>query len=195
MQPLKLFYILKIKTHTNKMKKLLTLGLIALSLSFSNVSNAQTKIGYISADEIMGSMPEAAKADSNLNQYQQALYLSAQDKQATLNEAVQKFYKDSLTMSAQLKEVKRKDLQEKIQELSGEEQKIQNLLEQKKAELLQPIQKRLQAAIQEVAKENGYAYVMYKESLIVYPSGDDLGAKVRLKLGIKDGTPKAPVKK
>lgn len=177
------------------MKKLLTLGLIALCMSFSNLSNAQMKIGYISADEIMGSMPEAAKADSDLNKYQQALYEAAQLKQAELNDAVQKFYRDSATMSAQLKEVRRKDLQEKIQELSGEEQKIQNLLEQKKMELLQPIQKRLQAAIQEVARENGYTYVMYKESLIVYPTGDDLGGKVRLKLGIKEAAPKAPVKK
>jgi outer membrane protein len=178
------------------MKKILTLGLIAICLlSFSSSSNAQVKIGYVSADELMGAMPEAAKADSDLNKYQQALYEAAQLKQAELNDAVQKFYKDSSTMSAQLKEVRRKDLQEKVQELSGEEQKIQNLLEQKKMELLQPIQKKLQGAIQEVAKENGYTFVMYKESLIVMPSGDDLGGLVRKKLGIKEATPKAPAVK
>ncbi len=66
--------------------------------------------------------------DTQLNQYQQSLYLNAQDKQNELNEAVAKFYKDSATMTGSLKEVKRKDLQTKVQELSGEEQRIRSII-------------------------------------------------------------------
>ena len=114
------------------MKQFVTLALTFVvigTLGLSNPSEAQGKIGYISADEIIVLMPEAAKVDTQLNQYQQSLYLNAQDKQAELNDAVAKFYKDSATMTASLKEVKRKDLQGKVQELSGEEQRIQNLFE------------------------------------------------------------------
>ena len=175
------------------MKKLFTLGLIAISLIGSTQSSkAQNKIGYISADEIIVLMPEAARIDTQLNQYQMALYQTAQDQQTELNDAVAKFYKDSSTMSAQLKEVKRKDLQTKIQELNGAEQRIQNQFEQKRQELSLPLQKKLQAAIQEVAKENGYTYVFPRESLIVMPPGDDIGKLVRKKLGIKD-TAERPV--
>lgn len=168
------------------MKKVITLGLFAMSLLGISNSFAQTKMGYISADEIIVLMPEAAKVDTQLNQYQQALYQSAQDKQTAFNEAVQKFYKDSLTMSASVKEVKRTELQRQVQELSGAEQLIQQQFEQKRQELSLPIQRKLQQAIQDVAKENGYAYVLPKEALIVAPPGDDLASLVKKKLGLRD---------
>ncbi len=182
------------------MKKFITLALIIIgTLGLPHISKAQNKIGYLSADEIIALMPEAAKVDTQLNQYQQSLYLNAQDKQNELNEAVAKFYKDSATMTTSLKEVKRKDLQTKVQELSGEEQRIQNMFEQKRQELSLPIQRKLQTAIQEVAKENGYAYVLPREALLVMPLGDDLGSLVRKKLGVKEPAPRtqtqAPAKK
>ena len=185
------------------MKKFITIALIiAGTLGSVNISQAQ-KIGYISADEIIVLMPEAAKIDTQLNQYQQSLYQNAQDKQAELNDAVAKFYKDSATMTPSLKEVKRKDLQTKVQELSGEDQRIQNQFEQERQRLSLPIQKKLQAAIQEVAKENGYSYVIPREALLVMPPSDDLGPLVRKKLGLKEPTqsqvqtqkPIAPAKK
>ena len=178
------------------MKKLVTLGLIAISfLASTQSSNAQVKIGYISADEVIVLMPEAARIDTQLNQFQQALYQTAQEQNAELNDAVAKFYKDSATMSPQLKEVKRKDLQTKIQEMSGAEQRIQAQFEQKRQELSMPLQKKLQAAIQEVAKENGYTYILPRESLIVMPPGDDIGRLVRKKLGIKESAERpAPVR-
>lgn len=168
------------------MKKFITLGLITLGFfGFTNPIYAQVKIGYISADEIIGLMPEAAKVDTALNQYQQSLYQNAQDKQNAFNEAVAKFYKDSATMNPSLKEVKRTELQKQVQELSGAEQQIQQQFEQKRQELALPLQRRLQAAIQEVAKENGYIYILPKEALLVMPPADDLGPLVRKKLGIR----------
>jgi outer membrane protein len=179
------------------MKKFITLGLITMGIfGLSNTTKAQIKIGYISADEIIALMPEAAKVDTALNQYQQSLYQNAQDKQNTFNEAVARFYKDSATMNPSLKEVKRTELQKTVQELSGAEQQIQQQFEQKRQELSLPIQRKLQAAIQEVAKENGYTYVFPKEALLVMPSGDDIAALVKKKLGIKqNAVPKTtPVK-
>jgi outer membrane protein len=168
------------------MKKFITLGLITMGIfGLSNTSKAQVKIGYLSADEIIVSMPEAAKVDTQLNQYQQSLYLNAQEKQTAFNDAVAKFYKDSLTMNASLKEVKRNELQKQAVELNGAEQQIQQQFEQKRQELSLPIQRKLQQAIQDVAKENGYTYVFPKEALLVAPPGDDIAALVKKKLGIK----------
>ncbi|MGH2564300.1 MAG: hypothetical protein ACRDE5_07295, partial [Ginsengibacter sp.] len=79
------------------MKKLVTLALISAGLfGFSNITNAQ-KIGYISADEIIQLMPEAATVQTQLDDYQKSLYQNADDQKTALNEAVQKFYKDSAT--------------------------------------------------------------------------------------------------
>jgi outer membrane protein len=172
------------------MKQFLTVLLISAGIfGFSTAVNAQ-KIGYISADEVIQLMPEAASVQTELDQYQRSLYQNAQDKQTALNEAVQKFYKDSSTMSASLKEVKRGELQKQVQDLSGEDQKIQNQFEQKRQELSIPIQKKLQTAIEEVAKENGYTYILPREALIVMPPTSDIGPLVKKKLGLKE--PAAP---
>ena len=171
------------------MRKFITLLVLVTGIfGFSQTSNAQGKIGYVSADEIIGLMPEAAKIDSQLNQYQQALYQAAQDQQTAFNEAVAKFYKDSATMTASLKEVTRTNLQKQVADLSGADQKIQQQFEQKRQELALPLQKKLQQAIQEVAKENGYTYILPKEALLVMPPGDDIGNLVKKKLGISTTT-------
>lgn len=173
------------------MKKFITIALITAGIfGLSATTKAQVKIGYISADEVIVLMPEAKKVDTALNQYQQSLYQNAQDKQTAFNEAVAKFYKDSATMNPSLKEVKRTELQKQVQELSGAEQTIQQQFEQKRQELSLPIQRKLQAAIHEVAKENGYTYVLPKEALLVAPPGDDLIDLVKKKLGIKLPAPK-----
>jgi len=174
------------------MKKFVSIVLISVGLfGFSNIVNAQ-KIGYISADEVIQLMPEAATIQQQLDEYQQSLYKNADDQKTALNDAVQKFYKDSATMSPSLKEVKRTDLQKQVQDLSGMDQKIQNQFEQKRQELSLPIQKKLQAAIEDVAKENGYTYVFPREALIYMPPSSDIGPLVRKKLGLKEPTTTAP---
>ena len=177
-----------------KMKKLITLLVLisAGTFGFYNKVNAQ-KIGYISADEIIQAMPEAAAIQSKLDEYQKSLYQNAQEQQVAVNDAVQKFYKDSATMSASLKEVKRSDLQKQVADLSGMDQKIQNQFEQKRQELSLPIQKKLQAAIEDVAKENGYTYVLPREALIYMPPAGDIGPLVRKKLGLKEAAAGATV--
>lgn len=177
------------------MKQFLTILFISAGIfGFSTTTNAQ-KIGYISADEIIQLMPEAATVQTQLDQYQQSLYQNAQEKQQALNDAIQKFVKDSATMSPSMKEVRRSDLQKQQQDLSGESQKIQDEFGQKRQELSAPIQKKLQTAIEAVAKENGYTYVMPKEALIVMPPSSDIGPLVIKKLGLKEPTtPKTSAK-
>jgi outer membrane protein len=174
------------KTKIEKMKKVLTLVIMAMGLLVaSKQTQAQTKIGYISLNEVVGSMPEAKKADTLLQQFRDALYQSAQDKQNALNDAYKKFVEDSVKMQTAVKEVKRKELQQKLQDLQGEEQRIQEELQKKQEDLGAPIQKKALDAVQAVAKENGYAYVLPKEAVLVGPPGDDLLALVKKKLNLK----------
>ncbi len=168
------------------MKKVLSVVLMAGALMVvNNQANAQTKIAYVSLNEIIMSMPEFKKVDTTLQQFQQALIESAREKQADLEDRIAKFNKDSATMSQGVKDARRKDLQEKYQALAGENQRIQEELEKKQDELTTPIQKKAIETIQAVAKEKGYAYVFVKEQLIAYPPSDDLGPAVKQKLGLK----------
>ena len=173
------------------MKKFLTVMVFALCLVAAGEVHAQTKIGYISSQELVSVMPEAKKADSSLKELQGALVQNYTDKQNAFYAAVEKFNKDSVTLSTSVKTVKRNELTKMGQELSGEEERIQQQLQQRQQELLSPINRKAYEAIQAVAKEAGYAYVFEKEALLVAPPGDDILPLVAKKLNIKLPTPGA----
>lgn len=168
------------------MKKFLTAAFITFTaLAISSQTNAQTKFGYISTEELVSIMPETAKADSNLQQYRAALIQNAQDKQGALENAIEKFNKDSATMSSSVKDVKRSELQKMLTDLQGEDQKIQQQLQQRQQELITPINRKAFDAIQSVAKESGYTYIFEKGALLVAPPGDDVLQLVAKKLNVK----------
>jgi outer membrane protein len=168
------------------MKKVFTLVLLAAGLFVASTqTQAQIKIGYISLGDVIQAMPEAKKADTALVRFREALYQSAEDKRSTLESDIAKFNADSAKLSAAVKEVRRKTLQQQLQELQGEDQRIQQELQKKQEEYSTPIQKKAIDAVQAVAKENGYTYVLPKEAVIVGPPADDILPLVKKKLGLK----------
>ncbi|NII24691.1 OmpH family outer membrane protein [Pseudoflavitalea sp. X16] len=167
------------------MKKFFTGMLFALGLMVAGEVNAQTKIGYISSQEVVSIMPEARKADSLLTDFKNALIQNATDKQNAFYAAIDKFNKDSATLSDAVKVVKRTELTKMGQELGGEEERIQQQLQQKQQELIQPINRKAYEAIQAVAKEHNYAFVFEKEALLVAPPAEDILPLVAKKLNIK----------
>ena len=174
------------KPKMNQMKKFLTAAFITVTaLVTTSQVNAQTKIGYISTQELVSIMPETAKADSNLQQYRTALIQNAQEKQSSLESAIEKFNKDSATMSVSVKDVKRGELQKMLNDLQAEDQRIQQQLQQRQQELIAPINRKAFDAVQAVAKENGYSYIFEKDALLVAPPGDDVLQLVAKKMNIK----------
>src|SRR6476620_9603227 len=155
----------KQKCHTpkpkmNQIKKFLTAALItATALVTTSQVNAQTKIGYISTQELVSIMPETVKADSNLQQYRTALIQNAQEKQSSLEAAIEKFNVDSVKMTTSVKDVKRGELQKMLNDLQAEDQRIQQQPQQRQQELIAPINRKAFDAVQTVAKENGYTYI------------------------------------
>ncbi|OQP67043.1 hypothetical protein A3860_01400 [Niastella vici] len=174
------------------MKKFFTVTLFALGLVVAGEVKAQSKIGYISSQELVSVMPETKKADSTLQDLRQVLIQSYTEKQNAFYAAIDKFNKDSVNYTAAVKSVKKNDLSKMGQDLSGEEERIQQQLQQKQQELLAPINKKAYEAVQAVAKENGYGYVFEKEALLVAPPGDDIIPLVAKKLNIKLPTGNAP---
>ncbi len=168
------------------MKKLVTIVLVAAGLVAATQVNAQNKQGYISVQELVQAMPEYKKADTTLAEYQNALNQQYAERVQDFN------MRDSLLSSkdtvkytrAQI-EVKRNDLAKTYVELQQWNQRAQQMYQAKEDETMKPILDKARKAIQDVAKENGYAYVFAKEQLLVSPPGDDILALVKKKLGLK----------
>lgn len=169
------------------MKKIVTIVVVVMGLVLAgNSTKAQGKIGYISLQELIPAMPEYKKADTALNDYQNALGQNFEDmkreymeKDSLLNS------KDTLKYTKAQLELKKREISDMVIKLQGWQQQAQQLYQQKQQELIQPIQKKAVDAVQTVAKENGYAFVLTKEALLSSPPADDLLPLVKKKLGIK----------
>jgi outer membrane protein len=168
------------------MKKLFTIVLVSAGLLAGSQVNAQAKFGYISTQELVTAMPEYKKADTSLAEYQNALNQQYAEKVADFNmrDSLLSGKDTSKYTKAQL-EVKRNELGKVYVELQGWQQKAQQMYQAKEEETMKPILDKARRAIQEVAKENGYAYIFTKEQLLVSPPADDLLPLVKKKLGLK----------
>jgi outer membrane protein len=71
------------------------------------------------------------------------------------------------------------------QDLAGEEQRIQQQVQERNQGLMGPIYRKAMDAIQAIAKENGYSYIFERESVLVAPPGDNVLPLVAKKMGIK----------
>lgn len=173
------------------MKKIILAGAMVLGVF---CATAQNKIGYISPDDLIGMMPEAEKADSELKEYQAALAQQGQDMMKALSDKDSLFVRDSAKLSPSMKDIKRKELIELYQRVNNFQNEAQEMYQQKAQEKIAPIRGKAVETIRIVAKENGYNYVFDVSAVIVAPPGDDLLPLVKKKLGIKDPPPAAPKK-
>ncbi len=174
------------------MKNLIVAVVLALSIfGLSGTAVSQAKIGYISTEELIGSMPEAEKANSELQEYQAALQQQGASYYAELNELDSLFARDSAKMNKATKDLKRNDMIALYQKVQGWQQTMQQKIGEKQQELLAPIQKKALDNIKLVAKESGYTYILEAGTLLVSPPADDILPLVKKKLGIKDPVPAA----
>ena len=175
------------------MKKIISVFSIALFfLAIAGSAVAQNKLGHISADQLIAFMPERAKIDTLLQKFQ------TDSLNSTLTSLVQEYsYKDSLLnktdtskMPASVKDQIRGELQNLAYQVQNWQGISEQVMQNKRQQLYQPIYKKVSDAINAVAKEKGYVYVFTSEALIVAPPADDLLPMVAQKLGVK--LPAAP---
>ena len=174
------------------MKNLIVAVVFGISIfGLTGTAFSQNKIGYISTEELIGSMPEAEKANTELQEYQAALQQQQASYYKELNELDSLFARDSAKMSKATKELKRNDMIALYQKLQGWQQTSQQMIQEKQGALLGPIQKKAIENIKAVAKENGYTHIFEAGTLLVSPPSDDILPLVKKKMGIKDPVPAA----
>jgi outer membrane protein len=162
---------------------------IAAGLFFATGASAQTKIGYIRINDIVGLMPELAQDKVNMDTVgtqfvKDSIMPTVNLKQDQYNNLL-KEYADTIKNSAQVRGVIGKELQDLQTELSGVDNYVQQVLQEKQQEFLRPYYTKAKKAIETVAKEKGYTHVMNTDVFLVAPEGDDISLAVLAKLGIK----------
>lgn len=161
--------------------------MLALALIVPMMVSAQTvKIGYLSPDEIMQSMPEAKTVQTKLaelsKKYEDQLATMRNELQTRMDEL--KRLPESEPQS--IRERKAKDIEDMQTRLQQFYETAQQDLERQRQTLIQPLQTKLQDAVDAVGKEGGFTVILYKDMMMYYASpAVDITGQVKTKLGIK----------
>jgi outer membrane protein len=153
------------------------LGLVA-----AGQVSAQTKIAYVSVDEVVQLMPEYKKAMAEMSQFDSALQINYAETVRELNRQDSIYKTDSTKWSNAIRTANKEKMKKLLIDLQGFEGSYQQQMQQRQEELMTPVAQKATAMIQEVAKTNGYTYVFRKEALLVQPDSDDLMPAIRKKL-------------
>jgi outer membrane protein len=167
------------------MKKSILLGLLLMGFLLN--ANAQ-KYGYVTSGALLEKMPEMEQMRSNLEAYQSQLQKKGEqmfkDFQAKQTDAASKKERGELAPVQEQKILE--ELQKQQEELVNFEQEMQDMLLSRQDELLKPILERVNDAIKDVSKEEGFTMVfdMSSGAILFTDENLDITAKVKEKLGI-----------
>jgi outer membrane protein len=170
-----------------KMKRIINVGLAVVMMFVFQQAHAQS-FAYVNTQEILQSLPDVKEANANIETFRNQLINLGQKKVETLRakytELEQKQAQGDI--SPKQLELEAQKLKEDEMKIAEFEQESQQRIMEKSEELLKPIRDKVQKAIDDVAKENGYTYV-FDASLgfILYAEeSTNASAKVKSKLGL-----------
>lgn len=162
---------------------------ILLSVMLMGISSLSAqKFGYINTAELIQSIPEVKEANSNIETFRNQLQKKGQD----MIKGFQAKYAD-LERKRERGELSPKQLEEEAMKLGEEEQQIrqfdqdsQQKIVKKSEDLLQPLRNKIQVAIDQVAAEEGFAYIFdYSTGFVLYADqSTDVSTLVKAKLGM-----------
>ncbi|WP_295773408.1 OmpH family outer membrane protein [uncultured Mucilaginibacter sp.] len=170
------------------MKNLFKVALVAVfMLATAGFAKAQTKIGYIDFNGVIEAMPDLKPIQTQLQTYQKTFIDQSQSMQAEFQKKGEAYEKGRQSMTDAARTAAESELQDMQKRIQDYNRNAEQQVQAKSSELFKPLSDKVKTAINAVAKEKGYTYVLDSTTtgLIVSPPGDDLMAAVKVKLGIK----------
>jgi outer membrane protein len=154
-------------------------------LGLASFSFAQ-KMGHINLDTLISQMPESKKAKADVQDYYKKLEGELIAMQTEFQGKQQAYEKDVASMPPIMKQSKEKELQDLYQRIQDYQTNAQQEITKKSDALAKPIYEKANKAIAEVAKANGYRYVLDTSNgaLLYKEDSDDVLPLVKKKLGI-----------
>lgn len=169
---------------TVKMNVMKNIILIAIALISTGVY-AQ-KFGHINSNELLLAMPERAAVEENVKNYAQELESQLSIMSKEYQTKLDDYRSKEATMTEAIKQDKIKEITNLEERIGNFQQTAQKDLQEKEQTLLKPIIDRAKKAIEDVAKENNYTYILDSGLgvILYYKDSDDIMPMVKKKLGI-----------
>ena len=163
------------------MKKIIFITLI--SFLTTNIF-AQNKLGHVNAQESLVQMPAFKTAENDLKKFQINLENRLNGLLSELEQLRKSYEADAASLTDLEKQDKELEMQSLYQRIEAFQADAQVQLQKEEQRLLAPIQEDLINAINEVAKEGNYTYILTAEVFLFANESNDVGSLVKKKLGL-----------
>jgi outer membrane protein len=163
------------------------LATFALVFSLSGFAQKSPKFGHINSAELLSLMPERKAAMAKMDSVTKEAEKLLQEMMTEYRTEQDKYTAESGKMS----ELAKKTAEEKLTGLGTRiqnfQQQAQESLQAEETKLIEPIVTKAKKAIEQVAKENGYTYVVDTSTgaFLYWEESDNLLALVKKKLGLQ----------
>ncbi len=152
-------------------KNLLFLSILLLSCGFVFGQEAPQKIGYVDSQVILTQLPEAIKAQGQLDALTNKWTTQLDSMNKDLQQSYENYQKQANTMTETKKTAAQQDLVEKQQSMENfrKDKFAQQTGEiyKKNEEIFAPVKKKIFNAIEEIAKKEGMKFVFDKAGDVV----------------------------
>jgi Outer membrane protein len=177
------------------MKNLFKTLIVVICFIFSVSASAQTnsKIGHLDFAKLYSMMPGMDSIQKVFANYQQTIKGQYEAMQTELEGKYSDYQTNAATMSAIIKQTKEKEIQDLQDRMQAFQQNAQQDLQAKETELTTPIIEKAKKGVRDIAKENGYTYILNSGDngvtiLYTAENSDNILPLVMKKLGISENS-------
>ena len=163
--------------------------IIVIALAGQSAMAQNFKFGHINSDELIQTMPEYDSATVKLEKFRKELVNALELMSVELNTKNDTYQKESKLLSDIVKQTKEQELIDMDKRIKDFQNNAQTQLQSKQTEVFQPIYAKVDKAIKDVGKENGFLYVfdVAKGALLYFDEAKSINVLplVKTKLGLK----------
>jgi outer membrane protein len=171
-------------------KQILLLLCLGLILNTTRVfSQNELKIGHANVIEILQALPATDSAQKVIEKDTKDLELMLEEMQVEYNKLVNEYQENVNSYSEVIRSAKESDIVEMQNRIQTFQQNSTQQLQERGAELMQPLYDKIQSAIDIVGKREGYAYILdTSKGGIVFTgeASNDIDLLIKQELGIAD---------
>src|SRR5664280_1029862 len=147
------------------------------------------KFAHVNSDELIQAMPEFDSATVKLEKFRKELVNALELMTVELNNKNDAYTKESKNLSDIVKQTKEQELVDMNKRIQDFQNNAQTQLQNKQTEVFQPIYAKVDKAIKDIGKENGFLYIfdIAKGALLYYDGAKSINVMplVKTKLGLK----------
>ncbi|MDT0675035.1 OmpH family outer membrane protein [Autumnicola musiva] len=159
---------------------------LALTLGATAFTNAQTKVAHIATQDLVETMPAYNDAMTQLEKLEKTYDAEINDMLTEAQKTMQRYQSEVETVTDEENQKRSQEMQMTQRRIQEHSQKARQELQKKQNDLIAPIIEKARQAIQRVARDQGYDYVLDSTTGtgVILADGYDLMPDVKKDLGI-----------